>query len=409
MLERILTGMKSGSIDEVSHASAMDALERFVIDNDDLLKLEERIGRFNVFDALGVVRAEIRHSNFLAWLLDPAESHGQGDAFLRAVLMDVLRGTPTNLRPVSPVDLATADLSTAIVRREWKNIDLLIVCDSPDFVVAVENKVDSGEHSGQLERYQKTLSEHFPQHAILHVFLTPMGESATDDVWVSYSYQGLHGVLTRARNAARSVIGTDVAVFLDHYLSLIGARFMNDPEIDRLCKAIYAKHRQAIDLIHERAGSRASGVTSQVEELLRSQDDQWRIRKCIANMVFFVPSKWIGSLSDADGEPSASSPANVFLETWASDEKLVLRLVVGPSTNIERRRRLIEKLLARREEFSLTHSKKSISDQWTRVYTKDVLVIDEEIDSKAIQIALEKRLADLKPVLEALPAIAASV
>ena len=32
---------------------ALDVLERFVIDNDDLLELEECIGRFNVFDALG--------------------------------------------------------------------------------------------------------------------------------------------------------------------------------------------------------------------------------------------------------------------------------------------------------------------------------------------------------------------
>ena len=55
---------------------AGEALERFVVDNDDLLQLEERIGRFNIFDALGVAHAEIRHSNFLAWLLDPAESHG---------------------------------------------------------------------------------------------------------------------------------------------------------------------------------------------------------------------------------------------------------------------------------------------------------------------------------------------
>ncbi len=60
----------------------LQALERFVAENDDLLKLEEQIGRFNIFDALGIARVEIRHSNFLAWLLTPGESHGQGDLFL---------------------------------------------------------------------------------------------------------------------------------------------------------------------------------------------------------------------------------------------------------------------------------------------------------------------------------------
>ena len=69
----------------------LQALERFVAENDDLLTLEEQIGRFNIFDALGIARVEIRHSNFLAWLLTPGESHGQSDLFLKAFLMDVLR------------------------------------------------------------------------------------------------------------------------------------------------------------------------------------------------------------------------------------------------------------------------------------------------------------------------------
>jgi len=85
-----------------------EALEHLVVDNDDLLELEELIGRFNIFDALGIARVEIRHSNFLAWLLDPAESHGQGSIFLKAVLMDLFKQAPVDKRPLSPVDTAMA-------------------------------------------------------------------------------------------------------------------------------------------------------------------------------------------------------------------------------------------------------------------------------------------------------------
>ena len=81
------------------------ALERFVVENDDLLALEFLIGKFNIFDALKIARAEIRHSNFLAFLLDPAESHGHGQLFLNALLMDLLKTAPVDLRPLSPVDL----------------------------------------------------------------------------------------------------------------------------------------------------------------------------------------------------------------------------------------------------------------------------------------------------------------
>lgn len=38
----------------------LQALERFVVENDDLLSLEEQIGRFNIFDALSIARVEIR-------------------------------------------------------------------------------------------------------------------------------------------------------------------------------------------------------------------------------------------------------------------------------------------------------------------------------------------------------------
>src|SRR5262245_45610416 len=81
----------SGTLEASMAETDLQALERFVVENDDLLALEEQVGRFNIFDALGVARVEIRHSNYLRWLLTPSESHGQGDLFLKSLLMDVLR------------------------------------------------------------------------------------------------------------------------------------------------------------------------------------------------------------------------------------------------------------------------------------------------------------------------------
>lgn len=210
-------------------ADSIAALERFVVENDDLLALEARLGRFNIFDALGITRAEIRHSNFLAFLLDPSESHGQGPVFLRALLMDLLKDAPREARPMSPVEIHSTDLRGVDVRREWKRVDVLITCKEPRFVVAIENKVDSGEHSNQLARYRAEIAAAFPGWPALHVFLTVGGEDPSDAAWMPYSYGDVRRVLSRVRERYDRAIGDDVRVFLDHYLHLIETRFMEDP------------------------------------------------------------------------------------------------------------------------------------------------------------------------------------
>jgi len=62
-------------------------------------------------------------------------------------------------RLFSPIELDGAELRGVPVRREWRNIDILIACDDPAFVIAAENKVDSGEHGDQLERYREMLEK----------------------------------------------------------------------------------------------------------------------------------------------------------------------------------------------------------------------------------------------------------
>src|SRR5688572_14064226 len=65
-------------------------LEAFVVENADLETLEGLIAQFNIFEAVGAVRQELRHSDFLAFLLDPRQNHRLGDAFVRRLLQKFL-------------------------------------------------------------------------------------------------------------------------------------------------------------------------------------------------------------------------------------------------------------------------------------------------------------------------------
>src|ERR1051325_1383360 len=157
----------------------LEFLESFVTENEGLLELERRVGRFNLFDALGIVRDELKHSNFLAWLLNPSASHGQGDLFLKGVVLDLLRkarqqGLPL---PVSPVEVDGERLDDAEVLRERPcRLDLCIVSKAPSFVVAIENKVDASEHGKQLAKYIEGVCTAYPEQRALFVFLTRRGD-----------------------------------------------------------------------------------------------------------------------------------------------------------------------------------------------------------------------------------------
>ena len=59
-----------------------DFLEKFILNNPELDKLESMLSDFNLFETLNLVNTEIRHSNVLSWLLNPNENHGLGTYFL---------------------------------------------------------------------------------------------------------------------------------------------------------------------------------------------------------------------------------------------------------------------------------------------------------------------------------------
>ena len=172
--------------------------------------------------------------------------------------------------PISPVELDGADLRGVDVLRESHKIDLLISCEEPRFLIAVENKIDSGEHSDQLQRYKDTVAREFPGIKPLFVFLTPEGDDPSDEDWVSYSYADLHRAFTR-RKVNAGAIGADVAVFLDHYLGLIGNRFMENADLDKLCRQIHINHRQALELIWERVGSPSSGLVGRMRQWIEER------------------------------------------------------------------------------------------------------------------------------------------
>ena len=132
-------------------ARLQKSLEALVLRNPDFDRLEFLLKKFNIFAVLKLEKQEIRHSNFLAWLLAPDQNHGLGDKFLKRFLQAALADSADTR--VSQMDIHLWPLNDTEVLREWRNIDILLKSPRAKLVVLIENKIDSSEHSNQLQRW----------------------------------------------------------------------------------------------------------------------------------------------------------------------------------------------------------------------------------------------------------------
>ena len=251
-------------------AQLLTALNEFVSDVDgtgDLERLEDAFSEFNLFEAIGAVQSELRQSSFLAWLLNPNGSHGLGDLIAKRVLQRVLlHGVAQS--SLTPVDLDLLDLSDMEVRREWANIDILLLSPTNKLVVVIENKIGAPEGRTQLARYRERVESDFPKAEWRHVliFLTVEGSTASEEAYVSLSHRQVVELLEATVLNRKGAIQDEVAVAITHYTQMMRRNHMEDSQLIALARRIYARHKFALDFIFD---NRPDGWTDTRDKLLK--------------------------------------------------------------------------------------------------------------------------------------------
>lgn len=243
----------------------LSAEKLYALENDpDLKSLSDELRKLNIFQVLGVTRTEIRHSNFLAWLLDPNETHGLGDRFLRAWI--------TKLGDDSK---APQDLSDCIVRREWHHIDLLVISQQQKYLLCIENKVFSGEHDEQLSRYREILLQEYPEYAMSFAFLSPdqlRPEKKDDQMY--WKPIGYGDVLAAIESAQKGIsVPKEAILLLNHYTECVRRYIVGDEAIEKLCQTVYDHHREALDAIFENCHSFSTQSAGVIEEWCKKAHD----------------------------------------------------------------------------------------------------------------------------------------
>lgn len=230
--------------------------------SDDLEELNNLTNSFNIFNALKLQNNEIRHSNFLSWLMTPYESHKLGAYFLKEFLKSAIKEYALNEKvKIGLKDIIFFNLDDVEIRREYKNIDLLIISPQNKFLCIVENKIWTGEHDCQLERYADIVEKEFKDYKKLYIYLAPNIECkdllyrAKDNVaqvyYIPMSYEQIFNALDKTLRFRADNMSEDVRIFVEHYKKMVERNIMGntDREIVELCRRIYRENKEAIDLI----------------------------------------------------------------------------------------------------------------------------------------------------------------
>jgi hypothetical protein len=251
-----------------SHAAevAMENKCASIITDFDFEQIELALREPNIFRALSVERKEIRHSNFIAYILDPRENHGLKDILLRKLIRYIFSESKVANRKIFDAD--DIDFHNIEIRREWRNIDILIIL--PEDIILIENKVDSIDHSNQLKRYHKIAEEIFPRKNRHYVYLTPFGSDPQDvearDYYINYSYVQISEIIESILRLYSNSISQKISFYLSDYLTTIKRELLMNDKLNDLALQVYNAHKEAFDFIFENRPDPASILYPYFEE-----------------------------------------------------------------------------------------------------------------------------------------------
>ncbi len=343
-----------------------------LLKDEDFDKLDLGLKNPNIFNILKITNSEIRHSNFLSWLLDPNQSHKLGDIFLKRFLREVFFSEKFD--DIDQSDVEGIDLTKVEIIREWKRIDLLIIVN--DIVVCVENKVLSKEHSNQLKRYKEIINKEFPNFKKTFVYLNPYGESSEEEseYYHPISYEFIVESLEKILSVYGESINEKVKNYIKDYITTIKRELMGTDKLTELSKKIYKNHKELFDFIIEHKPDTLDRINNIFKNLILEKG--WILGSISKSYIRFCtkPMKELIYINKVSNGWRKKESFQFELEIYPKSNKLIFRTVIPPSDEKYDSKKL-ETILREIDGFKPSRGK-----IWFINYSKSQKILFDEID-----------------------------
>jgi PD-(D/E)XK nuclease superfamily len=251
----------------------------------------------NLMQILGVEKREIQHSNFLAWLFSPNESHNLGDFAVKEFIKLYYRendfsdlGLKTKLTVFDFIHLDFDDLE---IRREYKNIDLILLSRKNEFCIVIENKIHSREGSGQLKKYRELIEKEYPDFKYkIYIFLSLFEQNITEeeqDYYIQLDYTHIVKLLDQI--IQRKSLKDKSRFVFEQYLQTLKSMLNQNEEIEEIAQKLYRKYKLAFDLVFQYAEPSQSGLrgSNNLLELVKNHSNL-KLKYANKGWIVFYPT-----------------------------------------------------------------------------------------------------------------------
>ncbi|MFC1744431.1 PD-(D/E)XK nuclease family protein [Candidatus Riflebacteria bacterium] len=352
-----------------------------------LEKLELELDKPNFFRIVRMENVEIRHSNFLAWLLSPQENHGLGNLFLKKFLKDIFALKSDQGFDEFSIDLL--DLFNIEVRREWNNIDLLIIAEK--FDVCIENKVWTSEHSNQLTKYRNIVKKTFPEHQRFFVYLTPFGTSPEkqddQEFYVPYSYSAISEQIRLILELHSQSLSPKILNYIEDYVMIVEQEILKEAGANEIARKIYSAHREALDFIFENKPDSMSQFATILE--VKIKEIGWIKCHCHKGYFNFLTEK-LKAFIPISNDPRHTRETFLFqIDYWPKN--ITLKALICPGSE-EHRKILYNSLM------KVEGAKGSKANFWTSPIKKSWLF--DVNNQKLTDEGFEKKIEEILPKIE---------
>lgn len=399
-------------------------------------KLHSKFNRFNPFKILKVDKFEIRHSNMIAWLLDPTENHHLSSMFVNKLLSKTFVKAENeeligqyNFIKLHKQSLQDLEVFREVQTENNKRIDILAISESQKVAILIENKYKSSESDGQLQNYINFVSEKYEGYTIIPIFLSLDGSAPSHKAYLTLDYGDILNILKGQLEIYSEYTSSTIKDFISYYIDILEGELVRDEEDIELALTVYKNHKAAVDFLCLNGNGKVVGkfVSKELQRAVKKLDDEVKedLRKIYkkysetlrfihkaGNSVMreaflqfveqnqiptgcykehiripsFIFEEW-RQLDEIVGVPKGEWWLRNALITWferESDGRMKLTIEVGPLEQYENRL----KLLCRLEENGVTIKEKAKENgaKFTRIYTIYMDVKDWADQDEILQV-----------------------